>query len=102
MAGASDAPVESIDVLHAIQCCVTREGFEPQQSITASEAIRMYTIHSAYAGFEETVKGSIETGKLADMVVLSDNPLTTSPESWSDKLRVEMTIVGGDIVYENS
>jgi len=99
VAGASDGPVESVDVLHAIQCCVTREGFEPQQSITAEQAVRMYTIGAAYAQFEERVKGSLTPGKRADMVVLSDNPVEVSKEKIRD-VSVEMTVVGGEVVYE--
>ena len=100
VAGASDAPVESIDVLHAIQCCVTREGFEPQQAITAAEAIRMYTIDAAYAQFEESVKGSISVGKRADMVILSENPATVAPEKIKS-IRVEQTILGGKVIYQS-
>jgi len=94
LAGASDAPVESTEVLHAIQCCVTREGFEPQQGISVAEAIRMFTINAAYAQFEETVKGSISVGKRADMVILSENPVSVPPEEIRN-IRVEQTIVGG-------
>ncbi len=99
IAGASDAPVESTDVLHAIQCCVTREGLETRQAITAAEAIRMYTIDAAYAQFEDSVKGSISVGKRADMVILSANPAAVAPEKISD-IRVERTIVGGKVVYQ--
>lgn len=98
VAGASDTPVESPDVLHAIQCCVTREGFEPQQGITAAEAVRMYTLDAAYAQFEDAVKGSITVGKRADLVVLSANPVRVAPEEIRG-IRVEHTIVGGRVVY---
>jgi len=98
VAGASDAPVESIDVLHAIECCVTREGFETQEGITAEEAIRMFTIDAAYAQFEESVKGSISVGKRADLVVLSENPAKAPPEKIRD-IRVVRTIVSGKTVY---
>ena len=99
IAGASDAPVESPDVLHAIQCCVTREGFETQQAVTAAEAVRMYTLDAAYAQFEESVKGSVSVGKRADMVILSANPVSVSPEEIRD-IQVEQTIVGGSVVYQ--
>lgn len=98
IAGASDAPVESVDVLHAIQCCVTREGFETQQGITAAEAIRMYTLDAAYAQFEDSVKGSISVGKRADMLVLSENPASVPPEKIRE-IRVEQTICGGRVIY---
>jgi hypothetical protein len=99
IAGASDAPVESPDVLHAIQCCVTREGFETQEAITAAEAVRMYTLDAAYAQFEDAVKGSIEVGKRADLTLLSANPVSVPPEEIRD-IQVERTIVGGRVVYE--
>lgn len=98
VAGASDAPIESTSVLDAIQCCVTREGFEPHQSITAAEAVRMFTIDAAYAQFEDDVKGSITPGKRADMVVLGENPVKINPEKIHEIL-VERTIVGGKTVY---
>ncbi len=100
VAGASDAPVESIDVLHAIQCCVTREGFETQQRISAHEAIRMFTLDAAYAQFEESVKGSISVGKRADLVVLSENPATV-PSDEICNIRVERTISEGRVVYQS-
>lgn len=98
--GASDAPVESTDVLHAIECCVTREGFETAQSITAAEAVRMYTLDAAYCQFEDSVKGSISVGKRADMVILSANPVSIAPEEIS-KIRIEQTIVGGRTVFSS-
>ena len=101
MAGASDAPIESPDVLHAIQCCVTREGFEPQQGITTLEALRMYTFDAAYAQCEESVKGSISIGKRADMVILSRNPIAVPPEE-IQHIKVVKTIVAGKAIYESA
>jgi predicted amidohydrolase YtcJ len=98
LAGASDAPIESPDVLHAIECCVTREGFETGQGITVMEALRMFTIDAAYAQFEETVKGSLTPGKRADMVILSHNPLAV-PINEIHSISVEKTIVGGVTIY---
>ncbi len=98
LAGASDAPVESADVLHAIQCCVTREGFETQEGLSAAEAVRLYTINAAYAQFEEAIKGSITPGKRADLVLLEKNPVRVAPEEIS-KIRVLETIVGGKTIY---
>lgn len=98
VAGASDAPVESADVLHAIQCCVTREGFEAEQGISAAEAVRMYTLDAAYAIFAEEETGSISVGKRADLVVLSANPVSVPPERIRD-IRVKRTLVGGKTVY---
>jgi hypothetical protein len=98
VAGASDAPVESTDVLHALQCCVTREGFEVEQGISAAQALRMFTIDAAYAQFEDHEKGSICPGKRADFAVLSANPVRVPPEAIRD-IRVEQTIVAGRAVY---
>jgi predicted amidohydrolase YtcJ len=98
VAGASDAPVESPDVLHAIQCCVTREGFERGQVIRAEQAVRMYTLDAAYAQFQESEKGSISPGKRADLVVLSANPVSVPAEEIRE-IRVEETLVGGEVVY---
>jgi predicted amidohydrolase YtcJ len=70
----------------------------PTEAISREEALRMYTINNAYASFEESLKGSIEPGKLADIVVLTDNILTC-PANQIKKIQSEMTIVGGKIVY---
>jgi hypothetical protein len=59
----------------------------------------MNTINAAFASFEEGIKGSIAPGKLADMVVLSDDPIKSPPEQIRD-IRVEMTIIGGKVVWE--
>lgn len=99
VAGASDAPIESVDVLHAIQCCVTREGFEPQQGITPAQALRMFTLDAAFAQFEEASKGSIQIGKRADFVILSANPVSVPAERIRD-LRVEKTIIAGQVLYD--
>jgi len=98
LAGASDAPIESPEVLKAIECCVTREGFKPGQGITVMEALRMFTIDAAYAQFEENIKGSLTPGKRADMVILSRNPLK-APVSEIHNIRVEKTIVEGKTIY---
>ncbi len=80
----------------------TRGGVDigPQERLSPMEALRAYTINGAYASFEEDIKGSIEPGKLADMVVLSDNLLEIDP--WEIRnIKVEKTIIGGEVVYEN-
>jgi len=74
-------------------------GWFPQEKLTVEEAIKAYTLNTAYAGFEEDMKGSITVGKLADFVVLSDNLLTMNPDDIKD-VTVEKTIVGGEVVYE--
>jgi predicted amidohydrolase YtcJ len=97
--GASDAPVESPDVLHSIQCCVTREGFETHQALTPAEALRMYTRDAAWLQFEEHQKGSLAAGKRADLVVLSDDPLAVAPDRIAT-LRVLRTVTGGRVVHD--
>ena len=74
-------------------------GWFPQEKITIEEAIKVYTLNTAYAGFEENIKGSLETGKLADFLILSDNLLTMDPDGIKD-VAVLMTVVGGRVVYE--
>ena len=70
----------------------------PEESITREEALKMYTINNAFASSEEKIKGSIEAGKLADMVVLSADIYDCPAEQIKD-IVAEMTIVGGKIVY---
>jgi hypothetical protein len=74
------------------------DGWVPEQKITAAEAIRAYTMGSAYAGFDEKIKGSIEPGKLADMVVVSDDILSI-PAVEIEKTRVETTVFDGKVIY---
>jgi len=97
VAGGSDCPVEPINPLFGIQAAVARETF-PEERITVDDALRMYTINGAYASFEDDAKGSIEAGKLADLIVLSKNPLTVKSDKIKD-IEVEMTIIGGKIVH---
>jgi predicted amidohydrolase YtcJ len=99
VAGASDHPIESIDVLHALELCVTREGFEPQQGISIANAIKMYTINAAYAQKEEAIKGSITPGKRADMVVLSECPTEVRPDRIRH-IKVLKTICGGQVIHD--
>lgn len=73
--------------------------FNPEQAVSREDALRMYTINNAYASFEEDVKGSIEEGKFADLVVLSGDILTC-PEDDIRKIRPLLTIVDGKIVYD--
>ena len=73
-------------------------GWKPMQRLTAPEALRAFTLHAAYAGFEERIKGSIRPGKLADLTVLSRDILYTDPEDL-DRVRVVGTVVGGLIRY---
>jgi predicted amidohydrolase YtcJ len=82
----NDAPVVPPNILFLLWSAVTRlsrtgEMIGPQQRLTAAEALRAVTIDAAYQHFEEDRKGSIEVGKLADMVVLSANPLRVAPDA---------------------
>ena len=74
-------------------------GWFPQEKLTIEEAIKAYTLNTAYAAYEDRLKGSITTGKLADFVVLSDNLLTMDPDLIKD-VTVLTTVVGGKIVFE--
>jgi len=103
----SDWSVAPLDPLLGIYAAVTRKtidgknpgGWFPEQKISVEEAVRAYTTMSAYASFEEKIKGSLEVGKLADMVVLSRDIFTINPDSIPNA-KVVYTIVGGRIVLE--
>src|SRR3990170_1153381 len=95
--GGSDCPMEPLSPLIGIQAAVTREFF-PEERITVDQALRMYTVDAAYSSGEENIKGSVDTGKLADLTVLSHDPGEV-PLSEIEKIAVEMTIIGGRIVY---
>jgi predicted amidohydrolase YtcJ len=103
----TDWPVVTIDPFLTLYAAVTRrtvdgknpDGWIPEQKISVQEAIKCYTLNSAYAEFTEKDKGSIEPGKLADFVVLSDNLLKIDPVKIKD-VKAEMTVVGGRIVYK--
>ncbi|CAN5863026.1 amidohydrolase [soil metagenome] len=102
---ASDYPPGPFEPMMALQSSVTRRDIKGtiwggSQRITIEEAIRVGTLHGAYASFEEHQKGSIETGKLADLVVLSRDPLKEDPGSLVN-LPVERTMVGGRWVFES-
>ena len=100
----TDVPVERIDPIASFYASVTRRmadgrDFHPQQAMTRMEALHSYTIHNAYAAFEEGFKGSLTPGKLADLVVLSQDLLSVADEKILDT-RVDYTVLGGRVVYE--
>jgi hypothetical protein len=105
----SDAPVESNDPLWGIYAAVSRQdrsgfpndGWYADQKMTVMEAIKGFTINASYASFDETQKGSIEKGKLADLVVL-DKDITSIEPAEILKTSVLMTVVGGKILYRKS
>ena len=76
-----------------------KEGFVPSQRISVADAIRGYTLGAAYAGFRERTEGSIETGKLADLIILSQNLFDVEPHS-INKTKVLTTIAGGRVVFQ--
>ncbi len=99
----SDLPVTPVDPMASIHNAVnriTREGelLGPEERISPLEAIKAYTVNAAYCSFEEGIKGSIETGKLADFAVLSDNPLTVEPGAIKG-IHVLATAVDGKLVF---
>ena len=105
----SDWAVAPASPIQGIYAAVTRrtldgkntEGWVPEQKITAEQALIAYTRNAAYASFDESVKGSLEVGKLADFVVLSQNPLTSDPADIKN-IHVHQTYVGGKKVFERN
>lgn len=101
----TDAPVEDVNPFESLYATVTRKradtGFEffPEQKLTREEGIYSYTMACAYSAFEENDKGSLEPGKLADMVVLNKDLLSCTDEEILET-EVLMTIVGGKVKYE--
>jgi predicted amidohydrolase YtcJ len=107
LAFGTDWPVAPLNPLLGVYAAVTRAtldgkhpgGWFPEQRLTVDEALRAYTQGSAYAAFAEKDKGTLEPGKLADVVVLSDDLFKIAPEKIRD-VKAVMTIVGGRTVYE--
>ncbi len=107
MSFGSDWTVAPLNPLLGIYAAVTRRtidgknprGWFPEQKISVEQAIRAYTIDAAYGAFEEHEKGSVEVGKLADFVVVSEDLLRIDPIR-IENVSVDMTIVGGVVVYE--
>ncbi len=95
--GGSDCPMEPLNPLIGIQMLVDRKFF-PEQAVTATEALEIYTINAAYSTKEENQKGSIEEGKLADLTVLTSDP-TSVPLNKIGNIKVANTIIDGKIVY---
>ncbi|KAB7706214.1 amidohydrolase family protein [Bacillus aerolatus] len=106
-AGGSDAPVEPLDPLLGIHAAVTRRdpsqshgGWNEKEKISIYDALKVFTIGGAYATNEEHKKGKITRGKLADMTVYSNNLLLMEDPNELLNTEIEMTIVGGEIVYQ--
>jgi len=106
LAFGTDWPVAPLDPMLGVYAAVTRAtldgknpgGWFPEEKITLPEAIEAYTTGAAFAEFQESEKGSITPGKLADMVILSDNIFDLKPEAIRNA-KVKTTIVGGKVVY---
>jgi hypothetical protein len=99
----TDVPVERIDAIASYYASVSRamndgRKFHPDQAMTRDEALRSYTINNAYAAFEEDIKGTLTPGKLADIVVLSQDILMV-PEADIPATEVDLTFVGGELRY---
>jgi hypothetical protein len=104
VAGSSDAPVITADPLLGIRDAVVRrteagQVLGDQESITAREGLALYTRGSAIAMHAENELGSLEPGKLADLVVLDANPLGTDPEHIAG-IKVLATVINGEPVYQ--
>lgn len=107
LAFGSDAPVETLNVMAGIHAAVTRrrpdgapgpDGWYGEQRLTVDEAVYTYTLGAAYASGEETIKGSLAPGKVADLVVLSQDIFTIDPMAILET-EVVGTMVGGEWVY---
>jgi predicted amidohydrolase YtcJ len=104
----TDAPVEPLNPIPSFYAAVTRKtlkgepkgGYEAEQKMTREQALRSYTIDAAYGAFEESIKGSIEPGKLADFTVFTHD-LMTVPEDSILRSEVSITIMGGKQVFSN-
>jgi predicted amidohydrolase YtcJ len=104
VAPASDYTPGPYEPLMAIQSMVTRKDqkgrvWGPNQRISVTEAMRICTVHGAYASFEEDLKGMLAPGMLADFVILEKDPHDVDPDSIVD-IKVVRTVVGGKTVYE--
>ncbi|NUO01868.1 MAG: amidohydrolase [Saprospiraceae bacterium] len=105
VANGTDAPVEDVSPIESFYASVTRKRadtglvFFPEQRMTREEALYSYTMANAYAAFEESLKGSLTQGKLADLVVLSED-LVQCDDDAILKTKVVMTMVGGKVKYK--
>lgn len=104
VAPASDYGPGPYEPMMAIQSMVTRKDMRgrvwgPSQRISVTEAMRICTMHGAYASFEENIKGSLEAGKLADFVILEQDPHEVDPDTIKE-IRIIQTVMGGLTTYE--
>lgn len=107
LAFGSDSPVAPLNPLLGVYAAVTRRtlddknpnGWIPEQKISVEEAIRAFTVGSAYAEFQENVKGTLSPGKLADFIILSEDIFSINPNDIG-KTKVLTTVVDGKVVFE--
>lgn len=107
MCSGTDAPIETMNPFMNVYAVSVRKdqngvpegGWHPEQKVPVEQGLRMVTIEGAYSTGEEDVKGSIEVGKYADMVVVSADPLKIAPDEIKN-IKVLMTIVGGKVVHQ--
>jgi predicted amidohydrolase YtcJ len=100
----SDFPCSPLNPFLHLRSAVarkTRQGavLDPAQAISVSQALRLLTTEAAYAGFAEQRVGTLELGKLADLIIVSDDPFTVAADQL-ENIRVDATMVGGELVYE--
>lgn len=106
IANGTDAPVEPVDPIPSFYASVTRKtlqglpegGYEGEQKMTREQALKSYTLDGAFAEFEENFKGSIEVGKAADFTIFDKN-IMEIPEDEILQTKVQMTVVGGKVVF---
>jgi hypothetical protein len=104
----SDWPVVTLNPWYGLQTAVTRQtregtpagGFVPSQRLTIAQAVAGYTLDAAFAGRREKTEGSLEPGKLADLIIVSQNIFDIDPHKISET-KVRTTIVGGQVVYQS-
>ena len=92
----SDCPVEKLDTMQLVHRAVNRDSMSQHECLTVDQTLRLYTSGSAYIGFEEQCKGSLEVGKLADFVVLSEDPYSVEPQRL-ERVRPLATALGGQM-----
>lgn len=97
--GGSDAPIEPIEPLLGLHAAITRSGYQPEQRLTAYEAVQLFTVGGTYATREEEVKGTITPGKFADLTILDRNIMTEHPDVILET-NVIRTVIGGKTLYE--
>jgi len=109
LASGSDWNVVTLNPWRGLQTAVTRQtaegqpagGWLPQQAQTLAQALEAYTLGAAFAGRREKTEGSLEPGKLADLIIVNQNPFEIDPHKIGDT-KVQLTLVGGKVVYQSS